>query len=116
MQACLEAMRGARGGPLPCVEPRRIYAVASVADPKKARGVDNMGPLGMQRLPPDGVIQLAQLYNSVEHAGLWPQQFCAAVGAMALKPAGWGARAWHAPYHPEDLDHDPGHNRRPVVE
>ncbi|CAK0897293.1 unnamed protein product, partial [Prorocentrum cordatum] len=87
MQAYLEAMRRAREGPIPCIEPQRIYAVVSVADPKKARGVDNIGPLGIQRLPSNGINQLAQLYNFVEHAGLGPQRFCATVGAMAPEPA-----------------------------
>eukprot|EP00959_Pyramimonas_sp_CCMP1952_P189236 3958414-Pyramimonas_sp.AAC.1 len=36
-QAYLEAMRKAREGPPPCIEAQHIYAVACVADPKKAR-------------------------------------------------------------------------------
>eukprot|EP00959_Pyramimonas_sp_CCMP1952_P469676 9495357-Pyramimonas_sp.AAC.1 len=88
MQAYLEAMHRARGDPLPCIESQHIYAVVSAADPKKARGVDNIEPLGVQRLPPNGINQLAQLYNFVGSTGLWPQQFCATAGAMAPKPAG----------------------------
>ncbi|CAK0850274.1 unnamed protein product, partial [Prorocentrum cordatum] len=66
-----------------------VYAAASVADPEKARGGDDIGPLDIQRLPPRGIEKLAAVYNFVESSGLWtggvPGQVAkdfAAVGAV----------------------------------
>ena len=58
-----KAMRLAKEDPLSPIEPQHMQTIAGTANPKKARGVDNTGPIDIQRLPEKGIQELADIYN-----------------------------------------------------
>ena len=55
---------------------------------KKAKGIDAIGPIEIQRLPAPARQELADLYAMVERTGFWPPQIFAVLGAVAPKPKG----------------------------
>ncbi|CAK0848477.1 unnamed protein product, partial [Prorocentrum cordatum] len=63
ISACEKAMRLAKEHPLLLIEPQHIQAIVGTANPRKARGVDNIGPINIHRLPEKGIQELAEIYN-----------------------------------------------------
>ena len=70
----------------------------------KAKGIDNIGPIEVQRLPEDARLELVQLLNRVEETGCWPRQIFATLGAVAPKAKRRRPRPGPAAVHDEALE------------
>ena len=57
-------------------------------NPKKSRGIDNLGPIEVQRLPEPGRKQMLDVLNLCEKHLMWPHQLYTVIGAVAPKPKG----------------------------
>eukprot|EP00959_Pyramimonas_sp_CCMP1952_P290324 6072405-Pyramimonas_sp.AAC.1 len=57
-------------------------------NPKKSRGIDNLGPLEVQRLLEPGRRQMLEVLNLCEKHLMWPYQIYTVIGAVAPKPKG----------------------------
>eukprot|EP00959_Pyramimonas_sp_CCMP1952_P067963 1418516-Pyramimonas_sp.AAC.1 len=55
----------------------QLDTVVGRLNAKKAKGIDAMGPIEVQRLPAPARQELVQLYNRVEDEGMWPPQLFA---------------------------------------
>ncbi|CAK0894659.1 unnamed protein product, partial [Prorocentrum cordatum] len=56
------------------IELEHLDHLLAKQNPKKARGVDNLGPLEVQRLPEPGRRQMVELLNLCENHLMWPHQ------------------------------------------
>eukprot|EP00959_Pyramimonas_sp_CCMP1952_P099359 2077243-Pyramimonas_sp.AAC.1 len=56
--------------------------------PRAGLGIDQLTPLDMQRLPPEGHAALADLLNTVEDVGTWPTQLLVVLGRLLPKKSG----------------------------
>eukprot|EP00959_Pyramimonas_sp_CCMP1952_P231415 4837156-Pyramimonas_sp.AAC.1 len=85
-----ELPQHSRGHPISELEDDSIMRVASRMAPNKARGVDVLSPIDIQRLPTEGQQQFGDLQREAERVGSWPVQLLLTVRATAPKPSGGG--------------------------
>eukprot|EP00959_Pyramimonas_sp_CCMP1952_P135188 2828943-Pyramimonas_sp.AAC.1 len=56
--------------------------------PRAGQGVDRLSPVDIERLPPEGLDELAQLLNDAEACLTWPWQLPLTIGRMLEKKSG----------------------------
>ena len=81
-------MGRARGQNLSPLDTEGLDRAIAAMNGKKAKGVDAMGPIEVQRLPPEARQELLGLLQQVEQLGEWPHQLSMVIGAVAPKPKG----------------------------
>ena len=59
---------------LPPVTGNMVRAAAHLMRPRAGQGVDRLSPLDLERLPPEGVEELASVMNAAEACLTWPWQ------------------------------------------
>ncbi|CAK0811743.1 unnamed protein product, partial [Prorocentrum cordatum] len=85
MQKCLDA---AREDPLPTITLLDLDAVLPKIPAKKAKGVDALSPLDIQRQPDAARQAFVDTLNAIEAAGVWPSSLSSVLGAAIPKEAG----------------------------
>eukprot|EP00959_Pyramimonas_sp_CCMP1952_P108879 2276682-Pyramimonas_sp.AAC.1 len=85
MQKCFDA---AREDPLPAITLLDLDAVLPRIPARKAKGVDSLSPLDIQRLPDAARQAFVDNLNAIEAAGVWPSCLSSVFGAAIPKEAG----------------------------
>ncbi|CAK0899956.1 unnamed protein product [Prorocentrum cordatum] len=85
MGQCLSA---ARDDPLPAITIMDVDAVLPTLPAKKAKGVDVLNPIDIQRQPLVARQCLVDILNNIEQAGAWPSPLSSVLGAAIPKGAG----------------------------
>ncbi|CAK0892726.1 unnamed protein product, partial [Prorocentrum cordatum] len=62
------------------IELEHLDHLLAKQNPKKARGIDNLGPLEVQRLPEPGRRQMVEVLNLCENYLMWPHQIFTVIG------------------------------------
>ena len=91
-EAISGALRRAGEDPLDPIEASQLSSLWQRAPAKKAPGIDVLRVADVQRLPQQGVEELTALLNSIELAGVWPEQVFATICALLPKPNERGDR------------------------
>ncbi|CAK0897887.1 unnamed protein product, partial [Prorocentrum cordatum] len=66
----------------------RMNSALGSMNGKKAKGVDAMGPIEVQRLPAEARQELLELVKHIERVAMWPHQLFMVIAAVAPKPKG----------------------------
>eukprot|EP00959_Pyramimonas_sp_CCMP1952_P454062 9469293-Pyramimonas_sp.AAC.1 len=73
---------------LPPLTGTMIHEAAHSMKPRAGQGVDRLSQLDIERLPPEGVGELAQLLNDAEACLTWPWLLLLTIGRMLEKKSG----------------------------
>eukprot|EP00959_Pyramimonas_sp_CCMP1952_P087564 1832243-Pyramimonas_sp.AAC.1 len=67
--------------PLAPLQLQQLDRLPPAISATKAKGIDNIGPLEVQRLPTEGRQEMIDLLNDIEEVGAWPRQMLATIGS-----------------------------------
>ncbi|CAK0815944.1 unnamed protein product, partial [Prorocentrum cordatum] len=88
VEALNDTLRRAADDGLDPITPDQVRTAMRRMSSGKARGIDNLSPADLQRMPEDGFDGLAALLNVREASGVWPWQLSAVIGAAIPKRGG----------------------------